>query len=159
MWLQRVPGARFLDLFCGSGAGGLEALSRGARCAVLVDSDPRALRVTARNRERLGAEDCRTLRLDLPAGLGSAALRGQAFDLIFADPPYQFDDWKALLTGLEPLLAEEGEIAIEHAARAEPPERVAGLRRARSRRYGGSVLTFYRPQGGGADSRNEASSR
>jgi 16S rRNA (guanine(966)-N(2))-methyltransferase RsmD len=160
IWQSRVPGARFLDLFCGSGAAGLEALSRGAAAAVLVDADRQALAVAAANRDRLGAPQCRTLRLALPGGLASAALRGEAFDLVFADPPYAFADWTALLEAVEPLLAAGGEIAIEHDAREAPPPRVGALELADSRRYGGSGLAFYRRQSSGIDcSRNDASSR
>jgi 16S rRNA (guanine(966)-N(2))-methyltransferase RsmD len=159
IWQERVAGARFLDLYCGSGAAGLEALSRGAILAVLVDSDRKALEVAARNRDRLGASACRTQRLALPGALGRRALRGEVFDLVFADPPYEMSDWAALLPALDRVLAPGGEIALEHAAAAAPPERVGGLVRVRARRYGRSALSFYRRQGSGADNRNEASSR
>jgi 16S rRNA (guanine966-N2)-methyltransferase len=155
-----VAGARFLDLFCGSGAAGLEALSRGAAAAVLVDADRKALVVAAANRDRLAAAECRTMKLALPGGLASDALRGESFDLVFADPPYEFADWATLLEAVEPLLAAGGEIVVEHDARRVPPAQVAGLERADSRRYGGSGLAFYRRQSSGIDcSRNEASSR
>ena len=166
IWQERVSGARFLELFCGSGAAGLEALSRGAAAATLVDSDRRAVAVAARNGERMAATHCRTLRLALPGGLASGPLRGAAFDLVFADPPYDFDDWAALLEAIAPLLAPGGEVALEHGARdAAPPERAASLERTDARRYGDSALAFYRAvgagsQGSGIDcSRNDASSR
>jgi 16S rRNA (guanine966-N2)-methyltransferase len=159
IWQERVPDARFLDLYCGSGAAGLEALSRGGRLAVLVDAEGRALEVAARNRDRLGADRCRTLRLRLPGGLGAKTLAGERFDLIFADPPYDFDDWDALLRGIAPLLADDGEAAIEHAAGKGPPERGSGLERTDCRRYGSSALAFYRRQSSGDDSRKDASSR
>jgi 16S rRNA (guanine966-N2)-methyltransferase len=158
IWQARVEGARFLDLFCGSGAAGLEALSRGAAAATLVDADRRAVAVAERNRDRLGAAAGRTLRLALPGALGSGPLRGESFDLVFADPPYDFEDWVALLAAVEPLLATGAEIVIEHAARVELPDRVASLRRFDARRYGDSALAFYRRQGTDC-SRNEASSR
>jgi 16S rRNA (guanine966-N2)-methyltransferase len=144
IWQARLQGTRFLELFCGSGAAGLEALSRGAATATLVDADRRAIAVAARNRDRLGATAGRTLRLKLPGGLEPAGpLRGELFDLVFADPPYDFEQWPALLAAVEPLLAAGGEIAIEHAARIELPERVASLERAGARRYGDSALAFY----------------
>jgi len=160
IWQGRVPGARFLDAFCGSGAAGLEALSRGASSAVLVDADARVLEVAARNRDRLEARGCTTVRLELPRGLASPRLRGEVFDLVFADPPYDFVDLAGFLAALEPHLAPGGEIALEHAAGVEAPRAVAGLRLTESRRYGGSVLSFYRRQDSETDcSRNEASSR
>jgi 16S rRNA G966 N2-methylase RsmD len=98
----------------------------------------------ARNRDRLGATACRTVRVALPAGLGPARLGEESFDLIFADPPYQFDQWPALLVAIEPKLAPEGEVAIEHSARATLPERVSLLERFDSRRYGDTAVSFYR---------------
>lgn len=151
IWQARIEGARFLDLFCGSGAAGLEALSRGARSAALVDSDGRALAVAARNRDRLEAPACRTVRASLPAGLASAPLGEESFDLIFADPPYAFDHWRELLAAIEPRLAEGGEAAIEHAARVELPGAASSLERVESRRYGDSALSFYRRSSRGAD--------
>ena len=145
IWQERMPGARFLDLFCGSGAAGLEALSRGARAAVLVDADGKALKVAVANRDRLGgAQACRTVRASLPAGLASASLGEESFDLIFADPPYAFEHWQELLQAIEPRLAESGEAAIEHAARVELPARVSSLERVETRRYGDTALSFYR---------------
>ena len=146
IWQERMPGARFLDLFCGSGAAGLEALSRGARRAVLVDGDGKALKVAAANRDRLEAEAqaCRTVRASLPAGLASASLGEESFDLIFADPPYAFEHWQELLEAIEPILAQSGEAAIEHAARVELPARVSSIERAETRRYGDTALSFYR---------------
>jgi 16S rRNA (guanine966-N2)-methyltransferase len=144
IWQHRVEGAAFLDLFCASGAMGLEALSRGARAATLVDSDRRAIATATRNRERLEAAECRVVRASLPGGLAGAALGDPVFDLVFADPPYDFDRWPDLLVAIEPKLALEGEAAIEHAARAVLPLEGGELERADLRRYGDSAVTFYR---------------
>jgi 16S rRNA G966 N2-methylase RsmD len=102
------------------------------------------LAAAARNRERLDATTCRTVRAALPDGLAAARLGEEAFDLIFADPPYDFEEWVVLLEGLEPKLAPDGEAAIEHAARAALPERVRSLDRFDSRRYGDTAVSFYR---------------
>ena len=144
IWQERVPGARFLDLFCGSGAAGLEALSRGAAAATLIDSEARSLAVAARNRDRLEAAACRTVRSSLPAGLARAAVGDGEFDLIFADPPYEFDEWPALLAAIAPKLGPDGEVAIEHSARVELPAAVGGLEHVETRRYGDAALSFYR---------------
>jgi 16S rRNA (guanine(966)-N(2))-methyltransferase RsmD len=146
IWQERVPSARFLDLFCGSGAAGLEALSRGAAAAPLVDGDARTLAVATRNRDRLSApaSSCRTVRASLPAGFARAAVGAEPFDLVFADPPYDFDAWVELLDAIAPKLAAEGEIVIEHTARVDLPVEVAGLERVASRRYGDTALSFYR---------------
>jgi len=141
--MPRLEGARFLDLFAGTGANGIEALSRGAARCTFVDSDARALKLVRGNlvRARLerGAE---CLKLALPKDL--RALRG-SFDIVFADPPYAFAEYEALLGGLQTyaVLAPEGVFILEHARRAAPPERVENLLRTRQAEYGDTVLSFY----------------
>ena len=110
----------------------------------MIDSDGKALVVAARNRDRLEAESGRTVRAVLPAGLAAARLGEESFDLVFADPPYDFDQWPELLAAIEPTLAAEGEAAIEHSARAALPERMASLERCDTRRYGDTAVSFYR---------------
>lgn len=142
IWQSKVEGTRFLDLFCGSGAVGLEALSRGAASAVLVDRDAGVLRVTAGNQRRLAADRSATRRIDLPRGL--LAARGLSeFGLVFADPPYAFEDWEALLEAIDACLSEDGEVALEHEAAVSLPPRVKRLTATSRRRYGGSALSFY----------------
>lgn len=137
--MPRIEDARFLDLFAGTGAVGLEALSRGAGEVVWVESDGRAFAVARAN---IGA-----LAPDHSAGLTRSLARaylerpGPAFDVIFADPPYAKD-----LTGLLPLvlsrLAPSGIFIAEHAsgqALASVPE----LTEAFAKTYGGTALTGY----------------
>ena len=139
IWQPLFAGCRFLDLFAGSGAMGLEALSRGAERAWFVDSDPRVLRALRRNCERLAPAATRILRLRLPSGRDL----GERFELIFADPPYAFGDHAALLRGAAGWLERGGEMAIEHSARREVPavEPWVGVAR---RCYGESCLSFFR---------------
>jgi 16S rRNA (guanine(966)-N(2))-methyltransferase RsmD len=147
IWQERLPGARFLDLYAGSGAVGLEALSRGAAAVLFVESDPRALRELERSVRLFAPERARRWRTSLPAGLGELARRAggewERFDLVFADPPYAFTGHPRLLAGIEPLLAPDGEAAIEHSARRELPEEGGGLARASVRVYGETALSFY----------------
>ncbi len=159
-WAGRLRGARVLDLFAGSGAVGLELLSRGAGELVLVEADRRALAVLRRGCARLREETRLTVRVieaRLPDELGAVGRASPGpFDLIFADPPYRFTEWRALLAGCSGLLGAAGELCLQHAARVEPPpsveldsiERVsdgpkAGLVLQRRRRYGDSGLSFY----------------
>jgi len=146
IWGARIEGARVLDLYAGSGAVALEALGRGAAAALAVEHDPRALAALAANAERLAETAALTVRRGaLPGELARLARTGAGpFDLVFADPPYRFADHAALLEGLAPLLAADGEAVIEHAVRAEPPAAAAGLVRIDRRRYGESALSFYR---------------
>jgi 16S rRNA G966 N2-methylase RsmD len=83
------------------------------------------------------------VRAALPGGFAAGRL-GEDFDLIFADPPYDFDDWRALLEAIEPKLAPSGEAAIEHSTRAALPEQASSLERFDSRRYGDTAISFYR---------------
>lgn len=147
IWGERLSGARFLDLFAGSGVVGLEALGRGAGEVLAVDSDPRTVRTVQRNAETLGVSRFAVRQLALPAGLARLrAERAGPFDLAFADPPYAFAEYGQLLEGAAPLLAagEEAEVAVEHSSRSELPETAGGLFRFDVRRYGESSLSFYR---------------
>ncbi len=149
IWAGRVPEARFLDLFAGSGVVSFEALSRGAALAVLAESSPRALRVLEANRRSLRLDDVHLRRLRLPGDLRELARReADRYDLVFADPPYAFDDLEALLEAAEPLLAPDGELGLEHSARREPPTVAGGLERVDRRSYGESALTIYRRSSG-----------
>lgn len=139
----RIAECRFLDLFSGTGANGIEALSRGASQAVFVDGDARALRLVRENLLKTHLEDratCLTLRL--PTQLGT--LRGP-FHLVFADPPYEFQDYAGLLLGLceAKLLAEEGLFVLEHARKVPAPVPPEGLRHTRTAQYGDTSLSFY----------------
>jgi 16S rRNA (guanine(966)-N(2))-methyltransferase RsmD len=99
---DRVAGARVLDLFAGTGAVGIEALSRGAASALFVDNHRSAVSLIRRNLVSLGLDDHRTLVIQRPAERAVADLtrRGDRFDLIWADPP--FERW---LEGLEVVIA------------------------------------------------------
>lgn len=112
-WLQAMlPGARVLDLFAGSGALGLEAISRGAREALLVERDPRLVDSLRAVVERLQAGDrVEVVRADALAWL-RAPLHGR-FDLVFLDPPFTMDLWQPVLECLEPWLAEGAWLYLE----------------------------------------------
>jgi 16S rRNA (guanine(966)-N(2))-methyltransferase RsmD len=152
IWGERLAGARFLDLFAGSGAVGLEAASRGARRVLCVEDDPRAVRTLRDNlaalRGAAGEAEIAARRLPLPRGLARLVEEGERFDLVFADPPYAFTAYPRLLVELAPLLAEGGEAAVEHSARVVLPARAGALERTAERRYGETALSFYRPASG-----------
>jgi 16S rRNA (guanine966-N2)-methyltransferase len=142
--LGAVEGSSVLDLFCGSGALGVEALSRGARSVTFVDRDPRALRAVRSNLAGvgLGHEPARLVRATLPRWLEETARGG--FDVVLCDPPYAFGGWERLLRAVRADVAvfESGEeLAIG------PPWVVA-----RSRRYGGTLVTVAQRSTTGTDS-------
>lgn len=150
IWRERLHGARLLDLFAGTGAVSLEALGRGAASAVCVEHSAPILRDLTAACVALGETAVQRLKLTLPAGMSADALRQAApFDLVFADPPYAFEDYEALLAGIAPLLAPDAQVAIEHGSRGDLPERVEGpqdqvLDRVEERKYGDCLLSFYR---------------
>ena len=126
-----VEGLTVVDLFCGSGALGLEALSRGAAAATFVDQDPGALEAVRTNLESVGLGDqpATVVRASLPGWLAGAP----EFDLALCDPPYSFDAWPALLANLRAATA-----VLESSAPVTLPE---GWMVARERRYGGTLVT------------------
>ncbi|MGB6362394.1 MAG: 16S rRNA (guanine(966)-N(2))-methyltransferase RsmD [Thermoanaerobaculia bacterium] len=144
IWQSRIRDAVLLDLFAGSGAIGLEALSRGARRVVFVDSDGSVLKILRQNLQTLPATDVLVLAGELPGDLERLSDRlPTTADLIFADPPYDFAAYDELIEAVAPLLAVEGEMAIEHRAKIELPARVGDLTQITTRPYGDSRLSFY----------------
>ena len=136
-----VDGASVLDLFAGSGAMGLEALSRGAARAVFVEADPDAVRAIERNLDRLRLTGATVLRQDVAQALAADAQAGRRYDLVLVDPPY--DRYSSLQTTLSrylpAVLAKDGLVVVETAAREEP-ELPLAVRT--SRRYGAARLTL-----------------
>lgn len=142
-----VGGATVLDLYCGTGALAIEALSRGAARAVLVDRDTRA---ALGNVERLGlGERVELVRADVSRWLGarSSAAETSGFDLVFIDAPYRLADrvGQELDTHLPGLLGAGGRAIVESGARR--PLRIESLPRLRQRRYGAADVSFYGEEG------------
>jgi 16S rRNA (guanine966-N2)-methyltransferase len=141
---QRMDGLRVLDLYAGTGAFALEALSRGARGAVLVESDARACGVIFHNIAALRYDDrCRVLRAALPEAL--ATLRGEQFDLVFSDPPYALRAAQATLEalGAHGLLAPGARVVLETDRREPAPAAPVGVRLLDERRYGDTRVLVY----------------
>lgn len=144
-----LPGARVLDLFAGSGAAGIEALSRGAEHATLVERDAAAIRVIAANLARTHLADRASLvRAEAVAWLGRPdASAGGPFGLVFVDPPYaQPGLLIAALEALAPHLAPDARVVAKHSRRDQLPGQVGLLASERERRFGETALTFYRRQ-------------
>ena len=130
-----VRDARLADLFAGTGALGIEALSRGAAHCTFVERDRQALRILRDNVERLDLADRSTIVA------GDAVARAQTLDvdIALADPPYEFDDWPRLLTSLRaPFLVAEAGRSLE----SLPELAELGWRSTRSKRYGRTWVTF-----------------
>ena len=130
-----VDGASVLDLYTGSGAMGLEALSRGAGAAVFVESDRDACRAINANLDKLGLH-ATVLCQDATRAV---AQERRTFDLILCDPPYDVD---ATRLPFARLLADDGLLVYESSGRADPPQ-VDGLAQRTSRKYGSARLTLF----------------
>lgn len=142
-----LPGSRFLDLFAGSGAAGIEALSRGAAEAVFIERDAGACRVIAANLAQTGlTERGRVVRADVLAWLRDPARAGEPpWDLVVADPPYADIELLAdTLVAVGPLVARDARVVAKHFWRDAPPARAGLLASERERRFGETALTFYR---------------
>jgi 16S rRNA (guanine(966)-N(2))-methyltransferase RsmD len=144
---QWFDGQDVLDLFAGTGALALEALSRGARKAVLVDSDKVAIELCRKNAEALGFLDqVEIWKLPFDRGLERLGREGRVFQLVFADPPYAARVTADILDRLVAanVLDAEATVCVEHDRREAPPEKCGPLVRGDSRRFGDTVISLYR---------------
>ena len=150
MALEPLAGLRVVDLFAGSGALGIEALSRGAEFADMVEPGFDARRVLERNLASLALEDrAQVWRVALPGGLRFLEGPLGRADLVLADPPYGGREARALLERLgEPGRLQGGvRMVLEHHAKDEIPEVAGALRRVRQRKYGETIVSTYRVGG------------
>ncbi|MDL2357533.1 MAG: 16S rRNA (guanine(966)-N(2))-methyltransferase RsmD [Pseudomonadota bacterium] len=115
-WGNDWSGTNVLDLFAGSGALGFEAASRGAEAVVMVDSHSPVIRQLEAVKDKLHADAVTLLRADALAAAQSMALRGQRYDLVFLDPPYQLDFLERVLPLCVALLKEDGLVYVESGA-------------------------------------------
>lgn len=141
----RVEDARVLDGFAGTGALGLEALSRGARTVVFIESDRRAQALIARNVARCGlTERYVIIRAVFRLGLADLGVRPDRvpFDLVLLDPPYDMSAETAL-QGVDDVLNASGLVVLEHARRQPVPASVGRLVHVQARESGNSALAFY----------------
>jgi 16S rRNA (guanine966-N2)-methyltransferase len=136
-----VLGARVLDGYAGTGAVGIEALSRGASHVTFVERDPRAVRLIEENLNHSGVRERYAI---IRAGFADAARRlGGPFEIIFLDPPYATDAVNDALDGAAGVAGEKTRVVIEHAARYPAPTERTGLVRQRTVTAGDSMLAFY----------------
>jgi 16S rRNA (guanine966-N2)-methyltransferase len=142
----RTPGARVLDGYAGTGAIGVEALSRGAGHVTFVEADPRAAQLVARNLDRCAVTGRYAI---IRARFADAAARldPRSFDLVLLDPPYRAAELQAALDAAGPLVAPGGVLVIEHARRDEAPARARSIMKVRDILSGDSALSLYHVDG------------
>ncbi len=151
----RVEGARFLDGYAGTGAVGIEALSRGARRCVFIESDRAAARILEENVASVAAGDrARIITSPFSTTVRALAAEEGAFDLVFLDPPFGAGEiLRALrLVATGSLLAPAGLVVAQHDSMLELPAAEGPIERRRSCRYGSSRLSFFsRSEPGGPE--------
>ena len=139
-----IEGRRVLDLFSGSGQLGIEALSRGAESAVLVDSSSDSIKISKRNIEICGFQDrAKTVQADYSE---FCAMCRDTFDIVFLDPPYKAGLLMPAVRAVLPLMSDYGYIVCEHPPEVEPECKVGGFAVYRKYRYGKVLVTVYRKE-------------
>ena len=138
----KVKGAYFLDLFSGTGANGIEALSRGAEQAVFVDANATAIKLIRDNLSRTRLTAARLMQLQLPRDIQQ--IPGQ-YDIIYADPPFGWNEHSAMLDAIttQGLCAEQGIFIVEHPSKLTLCEQQGMFEKYRLVRYGNTSLSFF----------------
>ena len=148
-----LSGARVLDLFAGSGAAGIEALSRGAGEATFVEQDSGAAAVIEANLAAARVGPAHVIRADALRWLGGGGPFGGTFDIVIVDPPYTETELLrrtlSLLGSPDAPLTARSRVVAKHFWRDRPPERIGMLATERERRFGETALTFYRREEAG----------
>jgi 16S rRNA (guanine966-N2)-methyltransferase len=138
----RIPGARVLDAFAGTGAVALEALSRGAESATCLDHDRRAAGLIAENAALCGESDRCVIIRDVASRALKKPLPGGPFDIVVLDPPYDYAELAEAVADAAGQRAAGGLVVLEHASRVAPPQ-PDGVTLTRTVTSGDSALTFY----------------
>jgi 16S rRNA (guanine(966)-N(2))-methyltransferase RsmD len=147
IWQGTIPNCRWLDLCAGTGSMGAEALCRGASLVVGIEKWGKACAIVQQNWEQVAQpeQEWKVVQGDVVGRLKTLA--GQQFDRIYFDPPYASALYKPVLEAIAhyQLLAEDGELAVEHSPNNLTPSSIPNLEICRQKVYGNTALTFYRP--------------
>ncbi|OQY08715.1 MAG: 16S rRNA (guanine(966)-N(2))-methyltransferase RsmD [Fusobacteriia bacterium 4572_132] len=143
---QYIPDSVFLDLFSGTGNIALEALSRGAKKAILIEKENKVLGNIIENINNLGFEDrCRAYKNEAERAIVILAKKNEMFDVIFMDPPYKEELCTSTIEKVEEqkILKENGLLIAEHHIKERMAEKIGELNKVDERIYGNKVMTFY----------------
>ncbi len=142
-----IKGARFMDLFAGCGAIGIEALSRGAEHVTFVESNPRHVKTILVNLEICGfQQSAQIVCADVLLALNRLEPHNPSYDILFIDPPYNYSKWKILLPKIiiSVNISDYGLLIAEHSSKVALPERMDKLALHGNYVYGDTTLTVYR---------------
>lgn len=141
----RMAGARFLDLFAGTGNIGIEALSRGAQQVTFVESSPAAGRLLLANLQRCGFDRLADVRL-MTVSRFLNQCREPVYDVVFLDPPYQKQETEKVLPSLgrDAIIRTNGVVVVEHFHKSPQDDRIGHLALVKTYRYGDTCLSVYR---------------
>ncbi len=141
-----VQDSVFLDLFSGTGNMALEALSRGAKRAVMIEKNGEAVSVIIENVNSMGfAEKCRAYKNDAARAVEILSRKREIFDIVFMDPPYKEEVCSEIIELVDKcgILSENGILLAEHHQKENMPAEIGKLKKADERNYGGKVITIY----------------
>ncbi len=144
----RISGARVLDIFAGTGALGLEALSRGASHTTFIDVSPQACELIKKNVQRCAIHDKASIIChDMSRGILPEHIKGEPFSIIFMDPPYGTPLLETALSSgiLNQVLARDGILIAEHSIKVSLPHPITGLDIHDQRKYGKTLISFLTP--------------
>lgn len=145
---EKIPESDVLDLYAGSGSFGIEALSRGAHLSIFVDNNYNCIKTIKSNLSILGreAQSSQVLKFDAVRAISKFKKENKKFDIIFLDPPYHKDLAKNSLIKIEAcdILSQHGFVIAEHFKKEVMPECISKLLLFKEKRYGDTVLSFYR---------------
>lgn len=147
---DKIVDSTFLDLFAGSGAVGIEAISRGARRATLVDNHARHIQVIKENIMTCGFnQSCDVMFGDVISIIDKFTRGERSYDIVFADPPYDYNNWSALLSKIikNVNISGYGFLIIEHSSKVSMPDQLNDFEEYGMYVYGDSTLTVYRKHG------------
>ncbi len=143
-----ILGARVLDLFCGTGALGIDALSRGAGYVVFCDKANSAIQTTTDNLHTIGIPtgQFEVIRADALSVCSRLAARGDRYDVVFMDPPYKTLLYNAVLVALDSsgIISDNGIVVVEHSKVMQLPQITGVLQSYTYKRYGDTMVTYYR---------------
>ncbi len=145
---KAVPGSRALDLYAGSGAFGIESISRGALTAAFMDNNAKCIKTIAQNLKALGIgrEFTQVLKMEAVKGIEKLSAEGARFNMVFLDPPYHKDMAKNCLINISAcdILTKHSFVIAEHFVKDELPDRIGSLLLFKRNKYGDTVISFYK---------------